>query len=260
MKRDNIFWGTALILLGSLFFLQRQGLIDNVGPFLWPLALMLFGGWLILSVYWRPGPSEGENFDIALRDAKSVNYRFSHGAGQIVITGGAPEGKALVGSSATGMSEKSRLDGDRLEVRIEAGASFIPFIGPQDGTWRFQITQAVPVTLKVETGASQLDMNLRDVQVRHIELETGASNTNMVLPARGASLLDLEAGAASINITIPEGVAGRILLEEGLTSLNLDRNRFPQVDSRLYQSPDYETAADRAEINIEAGLGSITIK
>jgi hypothetical protein len=260
MRRDNIFWGSVLILLGALFFLQRQGIIPSVVPYLWPLALIFFGGWLILSVYWRPSSSESEKFDVALRDAKSVRYKFSHGAGQIVITGGAPAGKALVGSSAVGMNEKTHLNGDRLDIHIEAGASFVPFVGPSDGTWRFQITQDVPVTLKVETGASQLDMDLSNVLATHIELETGASNSNVIMPSRGVSLLDLEAGAAAINITIPQGVSGRIRIKEGLTSLNVDTTRFPQMDSRLYQSPDFDTAANRAEVSVEAGLGSITIK
>jgi len=260
MRRDNIFWGSVLIVLGLLFFLQLQGIIPSVVPYLWPLALILFGGWLILSVYWRPVSSADEKFEIALREAKNVRYRFSHGAGQIVINGGAPTGKALVGSSAAGMKEGSHLDGDRLDVRIEAGASFIPFVGPSDGTWRFQLTQDVPVTLKVETGASQLDMDLTDVLASHIELSTGASNSNIIMPAHGASLLDLNAGAASISISIPEGVSGRVRIKEGLTSLNVDTNRFPQVDSRLYQSVDFDTATDRAEVSVEAGLGSITVK
>lgn len=260
MRRDNIFWGGVLILLGVLFFLQRQNIIPSVIPYLWPLALILFGGWLILSVYWRPSASESEKFDIPLQDAKSVRYRFSHGAGQIIITGGAPAGRALAGSSANGLNETSHSDGDRLEVRIEAGASFVPFVGPSDGAWRFQLTQEVPVSLKVETGASQLDMDLTNVLASHIELETGASSSSVIMPARGVSLLELEAGAASINITIPQGVAGRIRIKEGLTSLNVDTNRFPQLDSRLYQSADFDTAANRAEVNVEAGLGSITIK
>lgn len=260
MRRDNIFWGTVLILLGTLFFLQRQGIIPSIVPYIWPIALILVGGWLILSVFWRPAPSEGEKFDVALRDAKSVRYRFSHGAGQIVISGGAPAGRALVGSSAVGMNERTHLDGDRLEVRIEAGASFIPFVGPSDGTWRFQLTQEVPVTLKVETGASQLDLDLTNILASHVELETGASSSNVIMPSRGACLLDLEAGAASISITIPQGVAGRIRIKEGLTSLNVDTNRFPQLDSRLYQSPDFDTSPNRAEVSVEAGLGSINIR
>jgi hypothetical protein len=42
--------------------------------------------------------------------------------------------------------------------------------------------------------------------------------------------------------------------------LNVDTNRFPQLDSGMYQSPDFDMAADRAEINIQAGVGSISVK
>ncbi|HXF84221.1 MAG TPA: DUF5668 domain-containing protein [Anaerolineales bacterium] len=259
MNRDNIFWGAALILLGVLFLLQNQGVIPSILPFLWPLALILFGSWLILSVYWKPKRSEVENFIIPLEGAKSVNYKFMHGAGEIEIRGGAPMGTALVGTSAAGLNQSSRLNGERLEVRIEAGGSFVPFVGPSNGIWRFQLTPQVPVTLHVETGASHLNMDLREVQAAHITLKTSASKTDVILPARGASLLDLEAGTASINIRVPEGTAARIRFKEGLNSLNVDTNRFPPLDAEIYQSPDFDSAVNRAEINIQAGMASISI-
>jgi hypothetical protein len=259
MRRDNIFWGGALILVGVLFLLQAQNIIPSIWPFIWPTALILFGLWLIISVYWK-SDTEGEIFSIPLDNAKTVKYKFSHGAGQIEITGGAPMGQALSGLAADGVSKKSRLDGDRLSVSVEAGASFVPFIGPSGGVFRFQLSNDVPAIISVETGASQLDMDLTDVPASEIRLQTGASSSRVTLPARGASHMDLEAGAASIDIRIPDGVSGRVRIKEGLTSLNIDKSRFPQVDTRLYQSPDYDTAENRAELNIEAGVGSITIK
>jgi len=260
MKRNNIFWGGVLILLGTLFLLQTQNIIPSIFPYLWPLALILIGGWMILNVYWRPAQSEQETFSIPLNEAKSIKYKFSHGAGQIEIKDGAPTGQALVGSSAAGMNTSSQLDGDRLNVKVEAGASFVPFVGPENGIFRFQLAQGIPVMLNIETGASQLDLDLKDVLATDIRLQTGASNSNVTLPAHGASHLDLEAGAASISIRVPEGVAARIRVKEGLTSLNVNTNRFPQLDSRLYQSPNFDSATDRTEINIEAGLGSFSVQ
>ena len=259
MRRDNLFWGTALILVGVLFFLQTQGYIRNIAPYLWPLALILVGGWIILGVYWRPALSEEETFVVPVGMAKSARFRFSHGAGQIEIAGGAPAGQALVGSSAVGMNKHSHLEGDRLEVKVEAGPSFIPFIGPSQGVWRFQLTQEIPLTLIVESGASSLNMDLKDVLASHIELNTGASSSNVTVPARGVSLLDIDAGAASVNIRVPEATAARIRVEEGVNSVNVDTNRFPRLDSGFYQSTGYDTASDRADINIEAGLGSVTV-
>ncbi|MGZ9234229.1 MAG: LiaI-LiaF-like domain-containing protein [Anaerolineales bacterium] len=260
MNRDNIFWGTALILVGVLLFLQTQGIITNVFRYFWPLALILVGGWLILNVYWRPTPSAGETFMIPLGTAKSARFTVSHGAGQLEITGGAPVGQALVGSSAAGMDQHSRSEGERLEVRISAGPSFVPFIGPSEGIWRFQLTQEVPLTLKVESGASSLNLDLRDVLATHIELETGASSSNVTMPARGVSLLDVEGGVASVNVRVPETTSARIRVKEGAASVNVDTTRFPRLDSGLFQSADFDTAVNRAEINVESSLGSVSVK
>jgi len=256
MKRNNIFWGGALVGLGVLFLLQKLGVLTNVGDFIWPLFLLLLGIWMVLGVYWR---GENESISLDLQNAKSVNYRFSHGAGQIEIKGGAPSGKALVGSVSAGMSSTSRLDGDTLNVKVDAAASFLPFVGTADGVYHFQLTQEVPVSIRLDMGASQLDIDLHDVNAERIKLNTGASSSNVTLPARNSSLLDLEAGAASINIIVPEGVAGRIRIKEGLTALNVDTQRFPRLDNRYFQSPDFESATIRTEINVEAGLGAINI-
>ena len=260
MRRDNIFWGGLLILFGVLFLLQAQGLINNVFRFFWPLILILVGGWMVANVIWKPSLAAGETFSIALGTAKSVKYKFAHGAAQIDITGGAPSGQALVGSSAVGMNHHDHLDGDRLSVSIEAGPSLLPFIGPVDGVWRYQITQAVPVTLDIDAGASRLDVDLKDVLATRIALQTGASSVNMTLPAHGVSLLDVAAGAASINLRIPDATAARIRVKEGVSALNVDLNRFPQLDSGIYQSPNFDTTPDRAEITVQAGVGSITVK
>jgi hypothetical protein len=157
------------------------------------------------------------------------------------------------------MNRNSHLSGDRLDVRIEAGPSFIPFIGPSQGVWRFQLARDVPVRLTVESGASSMDIDLTDVLATRFDLKTGASSAHVTLPARGASLLEVESGAASLNIRVPEGTAARIRVRESVMSLDVDTNRFPRLDSGLYQSSGYDTASDRADINLESGLGAVKV-
>lgn len=259
MRRDSLFWGVALIVLGVLLYLQAQGYIDNVFQYIWPIGLMLLGLWFILSVYWRPAPSPNETFSIPLGQAQSVNYSFSHGAGQLDISGGAPAGQAIVGTMASGMNKNSQLMGDQLNVRVEAGPTFVPFLGPSEGVWRFQVAQDRPVLMTVEAGASSLNIDLRDVLARHLAVKTGASNVNVTMPARGVSLLDLEGGATNVNIRIPEATAARIRVE-GVSSMDVDLSRFPRVEPDMYQSADFDSAGDRAEINIKSGLGKISVR
>jgi len=260
MRRDNVFWGAVLILFGVLFLLQNQGYITNVFALFWPLLLILVGGWIVLGVFWKPAPGSVETFSVPLGAAKSVRYRFSHGAAQIQISGGAPSGQAITGSTAAGMNYHSRSDGDRLEVKVETGPSFIPVLGPADGAWRYQITQEVPVSLTIEAGASTFDVDLRDVLASNIELKAGASTFNMTLPDRGVSRVEVESGAANFTLHVPDGTAARLSSVEGFTSLNVDTNRFPQLDSGVYQSPDFDTSPNRTEIHVRAGMVSITMK
>ena len=259
MRRDSLFWGTALIVLGVLLYLQAVGYINNVLQYVWAIGLMLLGIWFILGVYWKPAPSPSDTFSIPLGEAQTVNYRFSHGVGQLDITGGAPSGQALVGSSGTGMNTSSNLVGDQLNVKVDAGPSFLPFIGPSEGVWRFQVTQDLPVLLNVDSGASSLNINLQDVLARHLDINTGASSVNVTMPARGASFLDLDGGATTVNIFIPEMIAARIHVD-GVTSMDVDINRFPRLEPDVYQSSDFDTASDRTEINIKSGLGKVTVR
>src|SRR5204863_7103488 len=130
--------------------------------FVWPLFLILAGTWIVLGVFWKPSLNMRDTFTVPLGTAKSVGYRFSHGAAQIHIGGGAPVGQALVGSTATGMNHHSHLSDDQLDVKVETGPSFLPFVGPSEGVWQYQLTQAVPITLKIEGGASSFDLDLKD--------------------------------------------------------------------------------------------------
>ena len=260
MRRDNVFWGAVLILVGVLLYLQTQGYVTDIFKYFWPLALILVGGWIILGVYWKPAPSAEDSFSIPLQAAQSVKYNFAHGVGQLEIRGGAPADLALVGSSAVGMNRRTNLSGDRLEVRVEAGPSFVPFVGPREGIWRFQLTQQVPVSLTVESGASSLNIDLTDVLLTRMALKTGASSTNVTMPARGASILDVESGAASLNVRVPDVTAARIRVREGVMAVNIDTNRFPRLDSGLYQSANFNESQNRAEINVESGVGSVSVK
>jgi hypothetical protein len=260
VRRDSLFWGGALILIGVLLYLQAQGIINNVFQYFWPVAMMLVGIWLILGVYWKPAPMSGETFSIPLEETvQKVNYSFSHGVGQLDISGGAPVGQALMGTSASGMNRNSRLVDDHLDVRVEAGPSFLPFIGPSEGVWRFQLVRDLPVLLTVDAGASSINIDLRDVLAKHLAVKTGASSVNVTMPARGSCLFDLDGGATTVSILIPEATAARIRVD-GVTSMDVDTNRFPRLEQDIYQSPDFETATDRAEINITSGLGKVSVR
>jgi hypothetical protein len=260
MRNGSLFWGILLIAIAGLFLLQAMDVIDNVTGFLWPLFLMALGAWILLGAFARPkfGLHYGESFSVDLQGAQRVRFKLEHGAGQVLVSGGAPAGVAVAGSEATGVEFKSRLEDGTLKVKVEAGPSFLPFIGPSDGAWRFQLTEELPVELKIEAGAASMDFDLSQVKLTRFKLDTGASSTNLKLPAEGQPFVEISSGAAAVDILIPQGMAARIHADGGAMSVSVDE-RFPRVDGGLYQSPDFDTALNRAEIRLEGGANSITI-
>jgi hypothetical protein len=265
MKLGNIFWGLVLIVLGALFFLQASGqLRGDVFGWFWPILLILLGVWVLASRFLpRSQSAQGKNLSIGLQGAAKLDIDFDLGAGSVLFTGGAPAGMAITGFQAAGMDVKSHLSQTGLGVDIDAGPTFIPFLGPDNGQWTFQLTNEVPVAFKVDAGASSLDFDMTDVLLTFLGIDTGASSLKIKLPANaGHTLLDVESGAASLDITVPVTVAARIKIEQGASSIHVDEKRFPLQSGTtcLYQSDDYEATANKVEINLQGGANSVKIK
>jgi len=261
MRRGEIFWGSLLVLLGVLFFLHAAGyLLGDVFSWFWPFVVIAIGVWVLMGSFMaRVDFNSAEKFSIPLQGAKEARLEIDHGAGQIDLSAGANEGDFLTGIAGVGMNQSSHLAGDKLEVEIDAGPSFMPFIGPEGGVWQFRLNSDLPTSLDIDAGASRLNLDLHDLQVKYLSFDGGASHIILTLPARVENMVaELEAGAASIDLSVPQGVGLRLHLKS-VGTLKIDESRFVPREGRIYQSADYDTAKYRAEVAIEGGATSIRV-
>ncbi len=262
MRRGNLFWGTILIVLGGLFLLKTTGLINDVLGWFWPIGLILLGAWVLGGRFLPQSSVEGDTFSIDLQGASRLDLDFDHGAGSVSFKAGAPAGVAICGTQASGLELKSHRSGDSLGVDINAGPSFLPFLGPDGGEWRFNLTEDVPVAIKLDSGVSNLDFDLTDIKLTYLGVNTGASSVKVKLPSHaGHTLVGIESGAASFDLLVPQGVGARIRVQQGASSIDIDEKRFPNVDAdrSLYQSADYDNLPNQIEISLEGGASSVRV-
>lgn len=147
----------------------------------------------------------------------------------------------------------------KLSVPSRSGFIFPWRWSPGALDWTVQLNEDVPLSLDFETGASRSEVDLTDLKVTEVKIETGASATTMTLSARaGFTKVAVEAGAAAMDLRVPGGVAARIVSKGGLSSVRVDQARFPGTGTR-FESPDYATAANRVEIELETGVGSVSV-
>ncbi len=263
MRKQELFWGVLLIVFGCVFLI---GTITgaNAWALLWPMFLIVAGAWVLWMTFKTPEALSVEALALPLEPAAEVRLKLSHGAGRLMLGPGASAGQLLEGTFAGGVIHKVSREGEQLRVKLSMPEfkETIPFFvwtsGPRE--WQIRLSDALPLALNLETGASDTRMELTALPVTSLKLGTGASSTEVWLPAHaGHTTVRVGAGAASVVLHVPEGVAARVEAKGGLASINVDQTRFPRSEG-IYQSPDYELAANRAEISIETGVGSVEVQ
>jgi hypothetical protein len=259
VRRGSIVWPLVLITLGVLFLLANFRVIPDVGEFIsrfWPVILILFGLEILIGSIWPRGKDDSQNLSIDLGSATQADVKIDFGAGQLSIGPAAP-GKLVAGTYEGGVRYDATPAG-RVRLRSENGG-WIWGWGWHGFNWRVGLTRDVPLSLRVDVGAAQSDFDLSDLKVTDLVLKTGASSTLIHLPkAAGMTNVRVESGAASVRLTVPDGVAARIRSTMGLGSSNIDQRRFPRSGD-YYQSPDYDSTANKIDIRSEGGVGSISV-
>jgi hypothetical protein len=127
------------------------------------------------------------------------------------------------------------------------------------GRLQLRLSPTVPTDLEIDSGISEMTLNLETLRIPNLSIETGASRASIVLPARGRTNARIEGGAARIDITVPPNVAARITLDGGPNQIQIDEQRFPRQGD-VYQSPGFETAADRVTLRIGVGASRLTVQ
>lgn len=267
MNRSRFFWGIVFVIFGGLLLLNNFGIFQfNVWRIFWPMLMIIFGLWVLWQSRYGGEGLETETVSIPLESAAEAKITVHHGAGELKFTGGTTGDDLLSGSFIGGLHQSSSLSGDRLNVTLKVPSDGFPFIfapwfwgaGNRIG-WDVQLNPQVPVSLEVNSGASDTQLDLSETQVKELVIKTGASSTTVTAPARaGYTFVKVEAGAASVKINVPDSVAARVEVDGGLLGVEVDQHRFPKT-GKFYQSPDYDTASHKLEIKVEAGAGSISV-
>ncbi len=262
MSRRGLFWGSVLVLLGLLLLLQTLGLLSfNVWPVFWALVLILLGVWFLVRSRIRSGQYAAESLTIPCGGAAQAAVEIQHGAGRLTV-GAVSEGDSLLEGSFTGGVVHKVEPGAQTRVKLSADPGFRVGLGrdwPEGLRWDVRLTRSLPLDLIFRTGAGESEIDLSDLDVKSVRLETGASSSRLTLPARaGYTRAEVKGGLTSITLLVPQGVAARIQLQTGLTGNNIDTSRFP-LTGGVYQSMDYDSAANKVDIFVEGGMGSIDV-
>jgi len=258
----RVAWFVPLVLVGlGSFFLLRD--LDVVGSeFIAPAVLIVVGLAMLLGMTGRRGGSGRrgsgpvEVVSIPLDGARGARVRIEHGAGELRIGSLPPGGSLLAAGEAGDVERRVKRAGDQVDVSFRRapggwGHSFREDI-------HLDLNPDIEMELELQTGATKTELDLRELRIPSLAVKTGASSTEVTAPAHGYTRATVDAGVASVRFKVPEGVAAKISSDTGIATVEVDTARFPRAGGG-YESPDYETAANRLELRIKGGVGTFTV-
>ena len=251
-----ILWtAVGIVLLLSTTGNVAQGPLESIGD-LWPWLALGLGVWFLVGAFVPRGHGPAETLELPLTGASDAAIRIRFGAGEL-NTRAAAAGRLVEGTFVGGVAHREHGAG-RLDLEQDT-VHGLPWL-ERRSDWNVGLTAEVPLDLRVDAGASRNVLDLRDLRLRNLDLRTGASDTRVLLPrAAGATSVRVEAGAAAVALEVPDGVAARIRSRVVLGNVDIDTSRFPQV-SGGYESPDYAAAANRVDIDLQGGVGSLRVR
>lgn len=264
MRCKQLFWGVVLVLLGAILLIGNV-LQINVWDYLWPLIFIFLGVWILWGTLRRPDVVS-ETLVIPFEGGERARIKLQYGAGKLTVHGDPGAADLVAGNFSGGVEHTVQQEGGVTVVTLRSPVQHLA-VWPwgwwgegQNRKWSVGLSDRMPLELDLETGACDAYLNLGPLPVTRLRLQTGASSTTVRLPERaGHTQVRIEAGAATVSLRVPEGVAARINARGGLATINVDMERFPRSGG-VYESPDYETAPNRAEISVETGMGTVDIR
>ncbi len=286
-------FGILLVLLGALLLLQTMGVVSwslwlELWRF-WPVALIAGGVSIILGrrfpvlaslvvVFLLVATVGAAAFFIATDEESFVVSEFAEpldgvellelevefGAGELLISDLPAGSTDLLQARLSGAGSNPALvsnvvrSGNRVEVKLENVQNSL-FNLNINRKLDVKVARDVEVNLLIQSGASDLDIDLERLQVTDLDIEAGAASAELTTPATaGFTDATIGIGAASLEVTVPEGVAARIRVDAGMSSVDID-DRFPKVNG-VHESPGYDTAERRLNLEVDGGAASIEVE
>jgi uncharacterized membrane protein len=161
---------------------------------------------------------------------------------------------------------RARLTGPEPTVTVTGNAIDIEYRGVRAFGWRRQaadiaLNTSIPWRVDADAGVAYLTADLRGLRLTAVSISGAASRLDLRLPRPSGTVpIHIRDGAANVSIRRPAGVAVRAVVPDGAASVQFDELRIGPIDSQTpIQSPDYDGATDRYDVEGHGGLARLII-
>ncbi len=252
-------WATAAValltvaLLGGLFYLLAA-MPQALSPFLAA----------------RPGKVVVHPVTEDLAGARQVSVAIHMGLGDLRLSALGDSTHFFEGNlnypqawgAAPYVSYKVNGDQGRLVLESRGGAGWVfPFSdNPSGESWAIRLSPQVPLDIDVDAGASSSLLDLSRLRVTGLRVKAGVGRMEVLFPAEGERITArVEGGVGELVLRVPESMAAQVRVDGGLGGTQFSE-RFRKIDDHTYETAGFASAANRLEVRVQGGVGSLRVQ
>lgn len=287
------FWGTVLIILGLIILGINTNTIDRTQlsqiANLWPLLLILYGsilifhrykfGWIITLLVFlgsigliaavingnityktHTGKRQTHKFSENLKDT-TQEAKITINSGAVDLNISTSNNKLIEGqltSNFLNPNLKVNYNDTLANVTLNTESSF-DYWPKGKNDFDVKITDQIPTKLTLNVGASKIDANLSKILLEKLEINSGASDINVRLGdnIRNNADINFSSGASSIKLSIPKSIGISVRNQSPISSFDFENSK--KIDTKTYQSENFDQADKKVNVDISSGASSIQI-
>ena len=271
------FWPVLLVLIGVELVFAEKPISVRVGL----ISLVLLGAVLIAFAtlpQYEPAEPLRVSYLLPAADVDTLHLSAGFFGGELAVTSETPFDGSLAALMAADFSDRpARIirDQSESEVAIEllsAGpylrrshvdglASFNASVSFPVGLadWALMLSPDTEVEIDIDSFVADLDLDLRNVNVRRVSIEGAVADLIIHLPINaGETQVEIAAGVADVELVVADSVAALINVDSPFGSTQIDQDRFVNAQDG-YRSIGYSEAENRVNVNIESFSANVTV-
>lgn len=143
----------------------------------------------------------------------------------------------------------------QLEI-IQKGKGFSP-LRKDRNDWHLQLTEDVPVSLDVDMGVSDAELNLAGIRLSHLSIDAGVGETTVNLDGDWLESFDgkINLGVGGAKIHLPKGTGVKLSVSNGLGSI--DTKGLISKGKDVYVNEAFEHSDIVINLRVDVGVGGV---
>lgn len=210
----------------------------------------------------RVGALQTTSQSVELGDAKSVRVEINLGAGDLKLAGGAAKLlQADFTYNVANFKPEVGYSHDTLVVQQPNvdGMPVLQGIGDYRNEWGLQLSDQVPMDLKVDIGGGTSDLQLAGLSLSRLDVTLGAGTSTVDLDGDWVRDLNvtIDAGAADVTVRLPKDIGVRIVTDPGAA---LFETHGLAQNEGVYTNAAYGASNVTLQLDVTAGIGRVNLE